>query len=292
MNKTKDTLKEIITSRLNKINATPNEKLGQHFLIDQNSIERLVDCVHADTTVIEVGPGVGQLTEKLAKRARKVIAIEIDLRYKPILSSIQKVYSNLQVIYEDALSINWHRLIKNQEKQKVQIISSLPYQITEPFLHLVSKLKILDITLVIGQRLGRAIEAKDEQDPNFSQRTLLNQTFFNTEILSSITKQNFFPIPKTDSIIIRLTPKTKDDFDNNKRNFIFRRLFLTSSYSPMVKNCIKEALIEQHRPEKLTQNQARETINKLNIDKSTLDKSFDQLNNKELATLSLALGKL
>lgn len=292
MSDNKTMLQELIINRLDKINAVPNEELGQHFLIDQTSIDELVASVHKDITVIEIGPGVGQLTEALARKAKKVVAIEIDSRYKLILTSVQQAYSNVEIIYEDALSTNWRKLIKEQGKQGVQIISSLPYQITEPFLHLISDLKIKDITLVIGQRLGRAIQAENESDPNFTQRTLLVQTFFKAEVLRAIPKQNFTPVPRTDSVIVRLTPKSEDDFANDVHSFIFRRLFLTSSYSPLVKNCIKEALIKHSKSEKLTQTQSRAIIEELKIDKSILEKPFEQLSNSELALLSSAIRKI
>lgn len=286
-------LYELVTSRLDQIHIRPNEQLGQHFLVDKTSIDSLVEIVELGSLVIEVGPGVGQLTERLAEKASKVISVEIDERYKPILSGITREHRNIQVIYGDAISLDWRNLIKDNKAgtNGTQIVASLPYHITEPFLHKIAVLPIQDATLVVGNRLGRAVQAVDESDPEFSQRTLLVQTFFDAEILGEIKKQDFFPVPRTDSVIIRLTPKQEDYFKDSKRDYILRRLFLTSSHSPLVKNCIKEALI-QFDGASLTQNQARGIIASFGIAESVLNKSFEQLNNTELGILSRSLRSL
>lgn len=294
MNKENQTLYDLVSNRLAQLKIRPDEDLGQHFLVSQTSVDLLAGVVNSDNVVIEVGPGLGQLTERLAEKASKVIAIEIDGRYKPVLSRIINEHPNIEVIYEDAIALNWRSLIKKYKSstRRTQIVTSLPYHITEPFLHKISALPILDATLVVGNRLGRAIQAIDEDDPDFGQRTLLVQTFFDVEFLATVKKQDFLPPPRTDSVIIRLIPKKEDCFKENKRDFVLRRLFITSSHSPLVKNCIKEALIEFNSPGILTQNQARENIASLGIQEITLNKSFEQLNNEELRFLSSSLRSL
>lgn len=272
----------LILKHLQLAGISPDENLGQHFLIDQAVIDLLAGCVIERDTVIEVGAGVGQLTEALAKRASRVISIEIDERYKPILTQIVHKHSNVKMIFGDALSIGFQKYLP------AQIISSLPYHITEPFLRKIIGLPIKNAVLVVGERLGKAIRAKDETDPNFSQRGLLVQTFFDAEFLADVKKQNFFPIPRTDSIVIKLTPKNGKDVKRSKREFILSKLFLSSSHSPTVKNCIKESLTE-YSLKQLTQNQARDIIASLKIPQAILDKPFDQLSNEELGILSKSL---
>jgi len=275
-----------LIDKLKAFEIKPNKKLGQHFLVNESFIKILTQSIKPSSTIIEVGPGPGQLTKAIAKKARRVISIEIDLQYEPILSDITDHYPNIQTIFADAISLNWQKLIKN--KKNIQIIASLPYHITEPFLHKVKKLPVDDITLIVGNKLGKAIKAKNENDPNFSQRTLLVHTFFHSKILGGIEKQSFFPVPRTNSVIVKLIPKTGDQINSTRHGFMFNRLFLSTTHGKLLKNCLRESLIK-YSPEKLTQNQAKDIINNLKISNSTLNKSFDQLNNNELRKLSKTL---
>lgn len=285
MNKENQVLYKVVMGRLDQLKINPDENLGQHFLINQTSIDLIAGCVIEGNTVIEVGAGVGQLTEALAERATQVISIEIDNRYKPILTQIVHKHSNIKMIFGDALSMDFQKYIP------AQIISSLPYHITEPFLHKIAGLGIQNAILVVGDKLGRSIQALDERDEDFSQRTLLVKTFFNVELLENITKKVFFPVPRTNSVIVKLIPRTMDEIKRSKRDLVLRRLFLTSSRSPLVKNSIKEAVME-YSTIQITQNQSRQIIEGLNIPQSILDKPFDQLNNKQLGELSLKLRLL
>lgn len=271
-------MEEKVLERIKSIN--PNQNLGQHFLIDEGVINLLCEQAVPGNTVIEIGAGVGQLTETLAKKSGRVVAIEIDKRYETILKKIQKENKNVEVVFEDALKIQLKKYIV---KGKTQIISSLPYHISEPFLHVLSELKIVNATLVVGDRLAKAVAANKE-DQEFGQLSLLVQTFFDVDTLLEVGKDKFYPVPRTDSSIIKLTPKKEF---KDKKSFIFKRLFLSSKRSPFLKNALKEGFIEF---ESMTQNQAREEIQKMEISQGILNKSFEQLNNQELRTLSKKLG--
>lgn len=241
-------LRMLVIERIQQLGIRPNENLGQHFLVDQASINLLAQSVSPGNTVIEVGAGVGQLTEALAEKAGKVISIEIDRRYEPLLADIASRCSNVQVIFGDAISFKLQDLIpKQKDSEGLQIVASLPFHITEPFLHKIAGLLIEDATLVVGEHLAFAIQATSETSPDFGQLTLLAQTFFDIDLLSKIEKQKFFPVPRTDAAIIRLTPKEEHEFRSSRRDFILRRLFSTAKRSPLVKNCLKESLIEFER---------------------------------------------
>lgn len=286
-----DNLKQIIIDKINKLGIKPNKNLGQHFLVDQESINILADSALFGATVIEVGAGVGQLTEALAEKADKIIAVEIDKRYKPILTQIEKTHPNVQIIYGDVLNLEITALVENPREQKTQIIASLPYHITEPFLHQIINLPIHSATFVVGKRLMYAIKANDENDSSFGQLTLLAQTFFYPQVIKTIEKKKFFPVPRTDSAIIQLIPKTREQINTSRRDYLLRRLFMTARHSPLTKNSLKEGLIEFAKlsGESLTQNQARIIISKMGIPSDVLNKPFQQLSNENLKVLSRAL---
>ena len=312
-------LKKLVMERIQQLGIRPDENLGQHFLVDQASIDLFVQTVNLGNTVIEVGAGIGQLTEALAQRAKRVISIEIDRRYEPVLTQIARQHRNVNVIFEDVLALKFENFLPRQrEDTGVQIVANLPFHITEPFMHKIAGLPIESATLAVGERLMYAIQAFNEENPAFGQLTLLSQTFFDVDIIAIIGKQKFFPVPRTDSTIIKLTPKREQVIRSNKWDFLLRRLFVTAKRNPLVKNALKEGLIEfaevgkmgalskteynhfgetrpkvtKHRDTEekfLTQNQARAIIEKMGLPPYILDKLFQQLNNSELGILSKAL---
>lgn len=230
-----------VLKRLDSLGIKPNENLGQHFLVDDETIKVLQDMVIPGNTVIEVGSGVGQLTEALAGKASRVVTIELDRRYKPVLQEISSSHPNIEFLLADALTIPLENYISgNNEEPETQIVSSLPFHISEPFLHKIIGLPFYDIVLVVGDRLGYALTDKE----GVTKLSILARTFFETEIIMEVDKKKFYPIPRTNSVIVRLIPKTESDFRSDRKTFILRRLFLTAKSSPLVKNCIKEALID------------------------------------------------
>ncbi len=238
-------LRSLVEERIGRLDIRPNENLGQHFLVDQVSIDLLVSTILPGATVLEVGAGIGQLTEALARKATRVVSVEIDRRYKPILSQITDENPNVNILYADALTLKTKDILpKKKDNPDLQIIASLPFHITEPFFHMLLELPIDSAVLVVGQRLAYSIKARGEDGEGFGQLTLLAQTFFDIEVLSKIGRQQFYPVPRTDSAIVRLMPKDKREIRANKRSFLFSRLFLTARRSPLVKNTLREGLIE------------------------------------------------
>lgn len=271
-------LKAVVLERLKKSGVEPDTRLGQHFLIDKEVISLLASEAKPGNLVIEVGSGIGQLTAELAKKSSKLISIEVDERYSPILDNLAKKYKNLRLVYGNALKFNFNNL-----RGPIQIIASLPYHISEPFLRKLIFLPFKSAILVVGDKLGKSIGV-DETNPYFGQLTLLTRAFFDVEEIAKVKREKFYPTPRTDSVIIRLTLKRDKDINN----VLFRRLFLTSNNSPLVKNSLMEGLIELE-PDGLTKNEAREIIERLKIDQKVLNKPFDQLNNEDLRNLSNAL---
>lgn len=282
-----DIVRKKVFERLKRAGVYPNENLGQHFLIDDAAIGVLTSSVTPGNTVIEVGAGVGQLTESLASVAGKIIAIEIDRRYKEILDQVTTGHSNVEVIYGDAIALKWPDFFpKRKDLSGVQIVSNLPYHISEPFLHVIMGLPLESATLIVGQRLARSMQVQSEEHPDFGKLSLLAQTFFDIDLVAQINKDKFFPVPRTDSTIIILIPKEETKLRVDKRAFILQKLFLTTRRNPLVKNSIKEGLVEFSQ---LTQNQARLIIENMSIPREILDKPFEQLNNNELRVLSKVL---
>lgn len=234
----------VVATRMQQLDIEQNEDLGQHFLIDEKAIQKIVAEATRYSTVIEIGPGVGQLTERLAQVAPKVIAIEIDERYAPVLAELEQQYPNLSIVYADALACGLEKRIRELQSQdeEVQIIANLPYHITEPFMKKVATLGI-SVSIMVGERFATAASRQNPSSPEYTALSLLTQSFFDVEVVAQVPREAFVPEPRTQSALLRLTPKSEGGAMVGKCDFIAQRLFLTANKSPLVKNVIKEALI-------------------------------------------------
>lgn len=271
----------------------PNYKLSQHFLIDPSIYEVIQNHLNPECIIIEIGPGTGNLTQILASSNNTtVISFEIDKRFKSILEPLKKKYSNLDIVYTDFLKIKWHEITNHfKGNNKYQIVSSLPYHITEPLLHKIIDFPIENALLIVGSKLAYAIEAKDENDINFTSRTLIVNTFFKYKKITDIPKTSFNPPPRTKSALIKLIPKSQEEIRSDNYTYILSQFFSTSKHNPRIKNVLKESIISIYNG-KFTQNEARSIISKLSIFEEILNSSFSQLSNNQLRTLSTSIKKL
>ncbi|MBR1718566.1 MAG: 16S rRNA (adenine(1518)-N(6)/adenine(1519)-N(6))-dimethyltransferase, partial [Bacilli bacterium] len=112
------------------------KKFGQNFIIDENIIDKIVDsaCIDSDTLVIEIGPGAGSLTYKLAKKAKQVLCYEIDTTLKDILSETLNEYNNVDITFDDFLKRDVNSDLKKYDFKKLYVVANLPYYITTPII--------------------------------------------------------------------------------------------------------------------------------------------------------------
>lgn len=290
----------VAEQRLKEYTLEPNQDLGQHFLIDGPTLRLIGSQALPESTVIEIGPGLGQLTEILAQHANQVIAVELDRRFTLVLKHVQKKYPNLQVVFGDALKIDLQQMVHLAQKEgrPVQIISNLPYHITEPFLNRTSQLPISDMTLLVGRRFARSALAETADDPNYSSLSLLTQAFFAVEHLVEVPKTAFVPEPRTPSDVLKFTPRRTLSEALTRLQYLEQQLILTQTKGAKVKNVLKESLINFGRDSSTqlrditTQRQARSVISSLALPETILTKPFSQLNNQEILTLTKQLQNL
>ena len=252
------------------------DKLDQHFLIDEEVISKFIDfCdIKKTDTIVEVGPGLGNITKLLCEKSNNVIAIEKDLRLKGKLDQLEKKYDNLQVIYGNVLDT----YIPECDK----IITSLPYSIIEPFIKKVIKCQFRELIMIMGLNYINEVI-----NHNNNKLALLTNSFFKAEKLMEIGKESFAPQPRVMSGILRLVEKDMDESKNDIKDFIIRELFF---YDDMkIKNGLKEGLIQFSN---ISQREAKDIINKLDIDEDLLEMKFEIISNKDLERLLKCLDKL
>lgn len=229
-------LKELLES----YGVKANEKLGQNFLIDEDIIRYLASQVWNGVHVVEIGAGLGQVTAALAARAGSLTALEIDDRYEPFLFQVSQQYSNVRVEYGNILDIGLEPLMDTESEN--QIVSNLPFHIIEPIVWMLADKAILDAVLMIGDNAAQILLAT-ENDGIYGRMSFMAQTFFAIEYLFTVPKDSFYPRPRTDSAIVRMTPKEESQISASASNFIFARLIRTATRNPLVENVIKEAIV-------------------------------------------------
>lgn len=197
---------------MKKYGITANKKLGQNFLIDENVIETIAGTskLTKEDLVIEIGPGLGTLTAKLLEKAGKVICIELDDRMIKILKDRFFMYENFEVINEDVLKVDLHKLIKeNKEKagiKNVKIVANLPYYITTPIIMklLEEKLDIETITVMIQKEVADRL-TDVPGGKNSGAITYTVYYYAHAEEILTVPNSSFIPEPEVQSEVIKLT---------------------------------------------------------------------------------------
>ena len=194
------TSKKVVQNLLKKYLTRPSKRLGQHFLIDEEIIKKIIEAAELKPTdiVLEIGPGVGNLTIELAKKAQKIIAIEKDVKMVEILKETLKDYKNIEIIQND--------ILKDQIPKIHKIVANLPFYLTAPVIRKFlesAENKPRQMVLVVQKEVGQRICAKP---PKANLLAVSVQFYANPEIISYIPKECFWPCPKVDSAIIKITP--------------------------------------------------------------------------------------
>ena len=192
------------------------KRLGQNFLIDGTAIADIINAanISPDDVIVEIGPGVGFVTEQLVKKAKKVIAIELD---EEAIAELKKLDApNLEIIHKDVLKTDISALCD----EKIKIVANIPYYITSPIIaHLLGEIddltnknrnKITDILLMVQEEVARRMTA-DENSPakQYGLLTILSQFWADVKIVRPVGRKSFYPAPKVNSAVVSLTVREK-----------------------------------------------------------------------------------
>ena len=238
------------------------KRLGQNFLINGEVIQNILKYsdIRSDDVVVEIGPGVGFVTEQLVKKAKKVIAIELD---EEAIKELEKLEApNLTVIHKDILKTDLSELCD----EKIKIVANIPYYITSPILaHLLGEIddlnnknrsKITDILLMVQEEVARRMVA-NETSPSkqYGLLTILSQFWADVEIKEFVGRRSFFPAPKVNSALVYL--KVRKNPLLKLSDYTHFRKTVKAAFSQRRKN-IKNCLLSSGFP--------KETIKKVMID--------------------------
>lgn len=193
---------------LQKYNFTFQKKFGQNFLIDTHILERIIAEaeINHDDMVLEIGPGIGTMTQYLCENAREVIAVEIDRALIPILEDTLGEYNNVTVINEDILKLDINELIKEKNAGRpVKVVANLPYYITTPIIMglFEKKVNVESITVMVQKEVAQRMQA-GPGTKDYGALSLAVQYYAVPEIVSNVPPNCFMPRPNVSSAVIRL----------------------------------------------------------------------------------------
>lgn len=198
------------------------KNFGQNFIIDENTINSIINKseIDKDTLVIEIGPGAGSLTYKLAQYSKNVICYEIDTTLKDILNNTLKDINNVDIVYKDFLNCNPKEDIKKYNYKKLYVVANLPYYITTPIIvKLIEEdLGVDKIVVMVQKEVGDRFKATPGHKEYSSISVFLNY-YYDIKKILDVSKNVFLPVPNVDSIVLLFQKKEIISLLKNKELF-------------------------------------------------------------------------
>lgn len=211
---------------LQKYDFVFQKKFGQNFLIDSHVLDKIVSAagITKDDFVLEIGPGIGTMTQYLAASARKVFAVEIDKALIPILEDTLKEFDNVQVINQDILKVDIKKLAEEHNDGKpIKVVANLPYYITTPIIMglFENQVPVDSITIMVQKEVADRMQV-GPGTKDYGALSLAVQYYAKPEIVANVPQNCFMPRPKVGSAVIRLERYEKPPVEVSNEKLMFR----------------------------------------------------------------------
>ncbi|MBT4850372.1 ribosomal RNA small subunit methyltransferase A [Candidatus Parcubacteria bacterium] len=241
---------------LKKYNLTPNKIRGQNFLVSDEVLDDIIVGSQVNDTdlVIEVGAGLGALTQKLTENAEQVVSLEIDKNLARPLEKIVNLTDNLEIIWQDILSFSEGQVadvLSKYKKSKYKIIANIPYYLTGKFIQkfLTIKYKPSNMTLMVQKEVAERIIVGDGKHSKLSLSVAL---YAESKIVRIVEKNNFYPAPKIDSAIIQIDNIKNWDYDvEEKKVWQLIKLGFASKRKKLINNLANEKSFDKDKLKKV-----------------------------------------
>ena len=210
---------------LNSYHFTFQKKYGQNFLIDEHVLNKIIDKagITEEDYVLEIGPGIGTLTQYLAYSARKVTAVEIDKNLLPVLEDTLKEFPNTRVINEDILKVDINKLVQDDNDGKpIKVVANLPYYITTPIImELLEKdIPVESITVMVQKEVAERMQS-GPGSKDYGALSLAVQYYAKPELVANVPPNCFMPRPNVGSAVIRMNKYAKPPVSVKDDRFMF-----------------------------------------------------------------------
>lgn len=211
---------------LQKYNFNFQKKFGQNFLIDTRVLEEIIDAaeITKDDFVLEIGPGIGTMTQYLCEAAREVVAVEIDSNLIPILKDTLSAYDNVEVLNQDILKVDIASLAKERNNDRpIKVVANLPYYITTPIIMglFESHVPIDSITIMVQKEVADRMQ-EGPGSKEYGALSLAVQYYAKPEIVVNVPPSCFMPQPKVGSAVIRLTRHEQSPVEVEDEKLMFQ----------------------------------------------------------------------
>lgn len=211
---------------LQKYNFNFQKKFGQNFLIDTRVLEKIIQAagITKEDFVLEIGPGIGTMTQYLCENAREVAAVEIDRNLIPILADTLRAYQNVEVLNEDILKVDINRLAQEKNQGRpIKVVANLPYYITTPIIMglFESHVPVDSITIMVQKEVAERMQA-GPGTKDYGALSLAVQYYARPEVMANVPPNCFIPRPKVGSAVIRLTRHREKAVEVQDENLMFR----------------------------------------------------------------------
>lgn len=208
------------------------KSLGQNFLKDKNIIKKISDNINPNENdlIVEIGPGAGALTKELVKKNCDIICFEIDERLKEILEAIDS--DRINIVFKDFLKVNLSEYIDREKYNHIYFVGNLPYYITTAIINkIISESDPYEIIIMVQKEVGERFSSKPNSK-NYNSLSVFLQYNFDIKKIVNVSKQSFIPMPKVDSMVIKLKKNKK--YIVNDEEYFYR--FVKDSFAQKRKN--------------------------------------------------------
>lgn len=211
---------------LQKYDFNFQKKFGQNFLIDSNILENIIDAaeITKDDCVLEIGPGIGTMTQYLCENAREVVAVEIDKKLIPILENdTLAAYDNITIINEDILKVDINQIVQEKNDGKpIKVVANLPYYITTPIIMglFESHVPLESITIMVQKEVAERMQV-GPGTKDYGALSLAVQYYAKPKVMLTVPASCFMPRPNVDSAVIKLTRYQEPPVKAADERFLF-----------------------------------------------------------------------
>ena len=273
-------------SVIKKYDFSFQKRFGQNFLIDEHVLDKIVEAAEIDKCdgVIEIGPGIGTMTQRLCRKAGKVIAVEIDRELIPILHDTLSEHTNVTVINADVMKTDLAELIRDEfDGMNVKVVANLPYYITTPIVMslLEQRLPLSNITIMVQKEVAQRMQAKPGTK-DYGALSLAVQYYAETYIAANVPPNCFMPRPKVGSSVIRLTVRKTPEVEADDEKLMFE--LIRASFNQRRKTLVNA--ISNYGGLSFTKEEIKEALKSLSLNE---DVRGETLNLQQFAAISNVL---
>ena len=250
---------------LNKYDFVLQKKYGQNFLIDNHVLDKIIEGadVGKDDFILEIGPGIGTLTQALCEKARQVLAVEIDKALIPILNETLSDYDNVSIINKDILKIDLNKLVREENNGRpIKVVANLPYYITTPIImsFLENSVPVESLTVMVQKEVAHRMQAS-AGSKDYGALSLAVQYYSEPYIVANVPPNCFIPRPKVASTVIRLKVNKEPLVEVKDEKLMFR--LIRASFNQRRKTLVNG--LNNSKDLTFTKEEIQEALRKHNI---------------------------